>query len=478
MKLRLWMFLAALPAAAFCLPRAYADTAWTGAISPDMTDVGNFTNGLPGPGNGSLTINDISSNVPVMTADIALGWDLLIGTGANTTGRLDQLSGTMSTGSGNWVIMGFNDGSGPASATYNLADTTGTGGAFTGFAQGSGSLNNFGKINMGWDANTTSTLNVNTSGSITGGELEVGSTGGGPTSTFNIDNGTVDLTGNFEVGGNQWSPQGGNSFFNMSGGTITTGGEFWMGGTGTTTSQMTGGVVNSGAWFVVGRNIPSTNSLLTMTGGEINAATSDGWFVAGGFDGATGTVDASGGTINSLVSGIWIGEGANGIANLSGNVDVNGGWLRIGGNNGSTGEVNIIGSSVNVSATDLLVGLNASGDDTTAVGTLNFIADNAGISMISLSGDVNLSSPDGDFLGIDLSSYTGPFVDLQLIDGVTSQGEFTGLPQGSLIATGGLGPYAIDYSVGGEVWIRAVPEPSTLLLAGLGSLALFVRRRS
>ncbi|MCB1134375.1 MAG: hypothetical protein KDN05_24890, partial [Verrucomicrobiae bacterium] len=225
---------------------ASADTAWTGANSSDMTDVGNFDNGLPGTGNGSLFINNVSSNVPVLTSDLSIGWDLNISTGANTTGRLDHHSGTFSTGNNNWIIMGFNNGTGPANATYNLALTSGTGGTFTGFAQGSGSIANFGKINLGWDANTTSTMNVNTSGTITGGEIEIGSTGGGPTSTFNIDNGAVNLTGSFEVGGNQWSNQGGSSFFNMSGGSITTGGEFWGGGNGATTAVQSGGSITSG----------------------------------------------------------------------------------------------------------------------------------------------------------------------------------------------------------------------------------------
>ncbi|MCO6045462.1 PEP-CTERM sorting domain-containing protein [Aeoliella sp. ICT_H6.2] len=442
---------------------AQADTTWTGANSSDMTDAGNYDNGLPAPDNGFLAINDVSTNIPVMMSDITLGFDLDIGAGANTAGRLDQLSGLMSTGEGNWVRMGFNDGSGPASAIYNIADTTSTGGTFTGYAMGSGSLNvggstQDGKINLGWDGGTTSTMNINTSGTIAAGEIEVGSTGGGPTSTFNMDNGTVNVSGNFEVGGDQWSGQGGDSFFNMSGGTINTGNEFFVGGWGNVAAQFTGGEINSNAWFVVGRDGASV-ATLDMTGGTLNAATEnvDSFLVIGAFGGSQGTLNLTGGTINTgdadTDSSFYIAEGGNGTFNQSsGVVDVSENLL-IGVNDGAVGTFNLTGSTSSVSvAGNLGLGLNAALADTTATGTLNFIADAAGITPITVGGDVNLNSPDGDFLGVDLSAYTGAHTNIMLIDGATSAGEFTGLFQGDLAATdANSNPYYIDYTTAGDI---------------------------
>jgi fibronectin-binding autotransporter adhesin len=330
------------------------DTTWTGAVSSDMTDAGNWSNGLPGPGNGAMTINSVTTNIPVMTTDITLGQDLLIGTGSNTAGRLDQISGTLSTGSGAWANLGFNSGS-PASAIYNLADTTGTGGTFTGYAQGSGSFV-VGQLNTGWDGGTTSTVNVNTSGTITANVIEVGSTGGGPTSTFNIDSGTVNVANNFEVGGDQWSAQGGSSFFNMSGGSITTGNEFWGGGNGTTTAVQTGGSISSAAWFVIGRGSNNVASY-TLSGGTVTAATSTvgSFAVVGSFAGSQGTLTVSGGTFQTGGNRkMFVGENGTGILNVSGtghvlvNNNVAGDGFRLGGNSGSSGTVNLTGGTLEV----------------------------------------------------------------------------------------------------------------------------------
>ena len=334
--------------------RGLAQTAWTGAVSSDMTVAGNWTNGLPGPANGAMTINNVSSNIPVLTADLTLGQDLLIGTGSNTAGRLDHVSGTLSTGTGAWANLGYNSGS-PASATYNLADTTGTGGTFTGYAQGSGSFV-VGQLNMGWDAGTTSTLNVNTSGTVTANVIEVGSTGGGPTSTFNLDNGTINVAQNFEVGGNQWSAQGGSSFFNMSGGSITTGGEFWGGGNGTTTAVQTGGSVSSAAWFVVGRG-GNNVATYTLSGGTVTAATSTvgSFAVLGSAAGSQGTLTVSGGTFQTGGNRkMFVGENGTGTLNVSGtghvlvNNNVAGDGFRLGGNAGSAGTVNLNGGTLEV----------------------------------------------------------------------------------------------------------------------------------
>lgn len=475
MKTQHLLILAALVAVASA-DSAYA--AWSGDTSQDYNDLLNWDGDVFPAGNVEI-FTDAPGVFPIVSADAAFTpVDIFIAAGGNP-GRLDHTAGRLSTGDGNWMFVGIQGNNG----VYNLADTSGAGGAFTGFAQGSGDL--FvggvpgGELHVALDDASSATVNVNTSGSLNAFGINTGNNGGAvtpSTSTFNLDAGTINTLGAFRIGSDFFSPATGQNDFNMSGGVINSGGETWIGGNGLSNSQMTGGEINSAGWFVVGRNIPTTNSVFDVTGGVINAGTGFGWLVVGGFDGATGTMNASGGEINALIEGVWIGEGATGTANLSGTVDVNGGWLRIGGNNGSVGEVNVAGSTVTVDVNELYIGLDGGGVDTDAMGTLNFSADTAGVSTIVVAGDVNLSSPDGDFLGVDLSGYAGPHVDMLLVDGVTSQGEFTGLAQGAIVPTGGPSTHVIDYSVAGDVWLRAIPEPSTVALLCLGGLLGVCRR--
>ncbi len=470
--------------AAVCASSVYADTNWTGAVDQDWNNPANWSNGIPVDDGvqGNAFINDAGVGVfPIISAPgtYSADVDLWIGHGGGT-GRLDQRTGLLSTGDPGWMFLG--QGGASANGTYNLADTSGAGGTFTGFAQGDGSLNVGGASQAGvWHIGidgATALVNINTEGTVAAGEINTGNTGAGGITTFNIDNGTINV-GQFRIGSDFWgSNVASDNDFNMSGGQVNATGEVWIGGIGVSNSQMTGGELNSGQWLAIGRNRPGTNSVFTVTGGTINAAQAGGWLVAGGFDGGAGTINASGGTINSLLSGIWIGEGGIGAANLSGIADVNSGWLRIGGNDGSVGDVSVLGSTVSVDITDLSIGLNDVGGDTTALGTLSFVADAAGISTILATGDVNLSSPDGDMLTVDLSAYTGAHVDMLLIDGTTSQGEFTGLAQNALVTTdGNANPYYIDYSTAGDVWLRTVPEPASLALLGLGGLAMITRKR-
>src|SRR3974377_516308 len=69
----LGLMLAGLPAI------SYADTTWTGAVSQDWNNAGNWNNGLPGPANGTIFINNISVNTPTLTTSTSGGWDIYIG---------------------------------------------------------------------------------------------------------------------------------------------------------------------------------------------------------------------------------------------------------------------------------------------------------------------------------------------------------------------------------------------------------------
>lgn len=395
--------------------------------------------------------------------------DIFVGTGAGNEGRLDQTSGTLSTGAGNWMFVGHEGGVG----TYNL--------------NGDGSLN-AAAMNIGaWGGNgATGEVNVNTTGvvELNGGggrpfgfgdaSLLVGENNG--TGTLNLDAGTINslFTSRFGHGNSIGN-------LNITGGALNTAGELMLASTGDGIANVaqSGGTNTSTGFFVVGRN---GAGVYNMSGGAVNAATDFGFAVLGSFGGASGELNLSGGDFNTgdadTNAALLVGEGGIGTVNHSGgsmNVTEN---LLVGVLDSGVGAYNLIGSGAVTSvAGDLLVGLDGAGVDTLALGTLGFTADATGVSVLNIGGDVNLSSPDGDFLTVDLSAYVGPPQDLLLIDGLTSQGEFTGLSQGTVVPTGGGGFYAIDYSVAGDVWLRLVPEPASLLMAVLASCAFCIQRR-
>ncbi|RYD33180.1 MAG: hypothetical protein EOP87_11485, partial [Verrucomicrobiaceae bacterium] len=131
---------------------ALADTTWTGATNQDWNTATNWDNGLPldAANNGAAIINTATGNFPVISSGTSVtDFDVIVGNGAGTAGRLDHTSGTITTGAGNWMFVGLNGGSG----TYNI----------------SGDANlNAGALNISaWGGGGgTGVVNVNTSGTI------------------------------------------------------------------------------------------------------------------------------------------------------------------------------------------------------------------------------------------------------------------------------------------------------------------------
>ena len=78
-------------------------------------------------------ISNTLNHYPAVTVSpTATPRDFFVGNAQVTpgaAGRVDQSAGTVSTGGGNWAFVGTRGGTG----TYNLAETTTTGGTYTGF---------------------------------------------------------------------------------------------------------------------------------------------------------------------------------------------------------------------------------------------------------------------------------------------------------------------------------------------------------
>jgi len=257
-----------------------AQSTWNGSSSSDWNTAANWSAGVPSGVNAIIISN--SPNIATIAANIAATpTDIQVGTGLGTTGQVNHVAGDAGTGDGNWMYLGWQGGR----ATYNLANTAATGGAFTGYGQGTGNLNvggalQNGNLLVGLDNGTVSTLNINSSGTLAGGGLMVGANGGA-TGTVNMDNGTVNLSGEAQFGSSFFA-NGFSGRLNLSGGNFTANIiSFSRGGSPTAAitgiGNLTGGTLNSRQWFTVGfAGSSSSFAAVTNNGATINVNTSGG----------------------------------------------------------------------------------------------------------------------------------------------------------------------------------------------------------
>lgn len=316
-----------------------ADATWVGTTSKDWNDTTNWS---ANPAGQNVLINTNTGNIATVTAtSVFTPVDILVGVGAGTTGRVDHIAGTVTTGTaGNWMFVGNNGGTG----VYNLANTAVTGTGISGYGQGTGSLAVAGNLYIGGryfnEPAGNGTVNINTTGTLSAGLFDV----------FDNNNG------------------GGVGVVNLESGTVHSNGELWVGawGTGSGTFNQTGGTVETATWMAIGRgNHDGGTGTYNISGGTINAAQNNGFITMGSFNGAVGAMNVTGGTVNSARQ-FYVGEGGTGTLTVSG------------------GSVNVAGAagglSLGVAATGVgTVNLNAGGTiQTTMVskgagsGTFNF----------------------------------------------------------------------------------------------------------
>ena len=123
------------------------------------------------------TFARIDSATPVCTISsnlVATPTFIVIANGV-FTGRLDHVAGTAATAASQDLQVGRNGGTG----TYSLANTAGSGGTLTGFAQGSGTMNVLRHLYVGGFSSgvaANGTVNIHTTGTLAvGSQLLIGS---------------------------------------------------------------------------------------------------------------------------------------------------------------------------------------------------------------------------------------------------------------------------------------------------------------
>ncbi len=312
---------------------------WTGATSTDWNNsVGNWSGGNV----GTVQVNTVPANVATITATIPTPTTIIVGN--TTTGRVNHVAGNAAVAGGNDLVLGrTTNGNG----TYNLANTAGTGGSLTGFAQGSGNVTIPDQVYVGGSLGAaTGTLNINTSGTFAvGTQFLVGTLGG--TGTVQLDSGTITVVDAFEIGNGASANV---STLSMSGGTITKtgavsavtigGGVLTDGGKGV--ANLNGGTFTAAGIFRVGQDtvaasVPTSSGTLNLGGTNLTVA---GEFWIGNNTGATGTMNFTSG---SLTTNNWaligrkddlnIGVGATGSVTMSG-----GTWTKSGESNFVVGD--------------------------------------------------------------------------------------------------------------------------------------------
>ena len=401
-----------------CVPSLLfaVDTRFNQVGPADFNDPANWDTGaLPGPDDntfiGDFGTTFVTPQTATITGDLTnpvIG-DLRIGQGVEGVGTLDHSAGSLTTAAEKWSFVGVDGTPGsPAQGTYNL----------------SGTASFFGGIGVRGVEDFTDPDNPEFScPPVTGGceQTVIGGFGGpgaGNVGTLNIsDNATFEANrmflGNFDAGS----------------GTI----------------NQSGGTVYIDSWLSIGRI--QSQGTYNMSGGSLEV--SNDFLTVGENDGATGIMTISG---SSTVQAPSLAVGRFGVDGP-----------------GATGNLTIQGSNASINADGLfLVGVDdlAGLVPNDSMATVTFEADAAGVSPITVAGDVHLNdgvlTPTGvgfADLVVDLTAYASTS-DVTLVDAASTStifGEFRNATEGMVIP--GTGGRTITYMGG--------PDANDIMLVGL-----------
>jgi autotransporter-associated beta strand protein len=256
-----------------------ADGNWTGSAADNNWD--NLSNWGANPSGAKAAVN-ITANLPIITSDntTIVPNDINVADADGTTGRIDVRSGTLNYIY--WSKIGDYSGNG----TLNIADTSSSGGTLTGYGLGSGSYisaNAAGNANLFvglWQS--TGVINMNTTGSLDTQNLLVSPNAPTGSGTFNLDNGTVNVSAEIQIGSSFWGQGSAPGYFNMSGGTVNANNVSISRGSSAASTipgrlNLTGGTMNANTSFTLGfAGSATASAVVTNNGGTINVNTLGG----------------------------------------------------------------------------------------------------------------------------------------------------------------------------------------------------------
>lgn len=396
-------------------------------------------------GTNNITINGgtVEANGGLFGAGIGGGDS---GSGENITinsGTVTAAGGSYGAGIGGGYLGDHNSGNGGKDITINGGRVTATGGYWSAGIGGGG---------IGMYGGCTNGENITINGgtvTATGGDCGAGIGGGSGSSggggingsgeNITINGGTVTATGGKNGAGIGGGYEGsGGKNITIKGGSVTAFGGEWAAGIG-------GG--NGGS----GNNI-------TINGGTVNAAGTDGAGIGGGLEGSGNNITITGGTVTatSKEAGAGIGGGYKGygknITITGGTVTAKGSILSAGiggGGEGGNGEdITITGGTVNASGwagAGIGGGVNASGSNVTVSGA-------AQVTVTASKGSAWNSADTGATIG-NGGSVTE---DGDLVNGKEIQADISGLTTGYIHHI----IYNLDGSLKREWWEPERPQPN------------------
>lgn len=219
------------------------------------------------------------------------------------------------------------------------------------------------------------------------------------------------------------------------------------------------------SYITLGEGLTSTGTVNVVSGGNL-AVTSYIQLGRTSVSNARGWLNISGGTVSA--SNIDIGKTISTVKPSSGYLTISGGTLSASLNVGSATAndtadiVTVIGSSATISGVNL---------DLYQTATLNFIFDAAGISKMAYSG--TFSNYTGSTIIIDGSAYTGGANTFDLITAGTLTAQ-----NSTVILTNFANTATLNWGTEpGIVSVSIIPEPATIGMLGLGTLAIILFRR-
>lgn len=480
------------------------------ATGYELTATGARTLTGIGATNYNLAANvtaTIGSNITLQSSGTSQNWTI---DGANRDTSILNLNGIIRNNSAN------------TSQIYDATVNLNSGGQLVGLTS---IIVGTTTANSGSILNVAGTVSVGAAGS----SLILNNTGGiSANSTITLSNGgTINFTDATNANGIRFGATGANtnaltqhtSTLNLDGGTATVS-RIFVGGTYGTNGSSLAAVVNFNGGTLKALNATNAAAFFQgFTQAATNSASSGGFVRAGGakFDSngfaiTVGQALQSGVVGPALDGGLTLDDTAvtkgsltlTATSTYTGATNVNSGTLIVNGNISTSSLTTVAsGATIGGSGTVGALTINAGGfvNPGNSPGILNtgnynqagtLIAEITGLTagtqhdQINVTGSVTLSGS-LSILATGGTYAVDSMIFLILNDGTDAvNGTFAGLAQGATAATFGGFDWIISYEAnstgssflgGNDVALRAIPEPSTALLGGLGILALLRRRR-